>query len=273
MRLTCKIAFGVLPVLWGICLILCPSEMSGQIRLVPKDRLDSIANPKLSSLSSGLIFGKTVMDAGRINEDGGEKVYYYSFRNETGKILEIKRMTTNCSCVSAVCTPMQVHPEASATVRVVYRPEGHPGKFERRVLLYADYKENGVMRLEKAPAAILKLKVEVLPSNDLSGLYPYAKGSIRLRRDTVSFRKGTGGVEQLRFVNLGGKSLRLGCGEWTLPEFLRCTVTPETVQNREEGMITVEYIPESGKTGIFPIVLKGLDVPPSESAIYVKIEK
>lgn len=245
-------------------LILAGPDVQAQIRIIPREQLEAMANPRLSSDSSFLDFDVRRIVADRMNESDDPKVFKYPFTNIGPEKLEVKRLVSNCSCASAICHKKQVEPGESAVITVTYNPEGHPGKFERRVFVYT---QDG-----NSPAAILKLEVEVEGSKDFSGLFRHQMGSIRLRRKEVTFSQEKKAVETIPFVNLSGKPLRLECDRMMLPKCLDFAVEPEIVGDRQEGMIKISFAPEKlGTVRQMQVLLKNLGVSPSRSAIKVNV--
>jgi hypothetical protein len=200
-----------------------------------------------------------------MNEDDAPKTFVYRFTNIGKETVAIKRLVSTCSCASAVCPVKEVVPGASAEISVTYNPKGHPGKFERKIFVYT---QDG-----NAPAAVLRLSVEVATGADLSQEWPVQMGSIRLRRSEVSFSASAKGIEQLRFINLSGRPLALQCEENFLPECLSFRTEPAVVEDGAEGVIVISYDPSlPGVRDSMNIILKGLGLPPTKSSITVRIK-
>ena len=236
-----------------------------QLRMVSKEKLQEVANPALSADSASLSFEQKHIIAEPMNEDDAPTSFAYRFTNVGKETVAIKRLVSTCSCASAVCPVKEVAPGASAEISVTYNPKGHPGKFERKIFVYT---QDG-----NAPAAVLKLSVEVATGADLSQEWPAQMGSIRLRRSEVAFSSGAKGVEQLRFINLSGRALTLQCEENFLPECLSFRTEPEVVEDGAEGVIVISYDPSlPGVRDYINVILKGLGLPPTKSSITVRIK-
>lgn len=247
-----------------ICLML-PTAVSAQMKLVPKEKLESVSDPVLSADSASFRFDAKHIKAEPMNEDDGPVLFRYRFCNVSKEELKISRLVSTCSCAAASCPVSSVAPGDSSEILVSYSPKGHPGRFERRIFVYTD---DGAR-----PAAVLKLSVEVSSGADLSGDWPIQKGVIRLRRDNVVFKEGEKAVEKLRFINLSGKDLRLQCEESFLPSCLSFRSEPETVKDGQTGEMMISYDPSKDGRASMKIMLKGLGVPPSQSAIEVEMKK
>lgn len=250
-----------------VCTAVMLSVMAAdaQLRMVSREKLQEVANPALSADSASLSFAQKHIIAESMNEDDAPKTFVYRFTNISKETVAIKRLVSTCSCASAVCSVKEVAPGASAEISVKYNPKGHPGKFERKIFVYT---QDG-----NAPAAVLRLSVEVATGADLSQEWPVQMGSIRLRRSEVDFSAGAKGVEQLRFINLSGRPLTLQCEEAFLPECLSFRTEPAVVEDGAEGVIVISYDPSLPVArDSMNVILKGLGLPPTKSSITVRIK-
>ena len=247
-----------------VCAAFMVSAMTAdaQLRMVSKEKLLEVANPALSADSGSLSFEHKHIIAEPMNEDDAPRTFVYRFTNIGKETVTIKRLVSTCSCASAVCSVKEVAPDASAEISVIYNPKGHPGKFERKVFVYT---QDG-----NAPAAVLKLSVEVATGSDLSQEWPVQMGNIRLRRSEITFRGDAKAVGQLRFINLSGRSLALQCEESFLPGCLSFRTEPAMVEDGAEGVIVISFDPSlPGVRESMNVILKGLGLPPSQSTINI----
>lgn len=240
-------------------------SVQAQIRIIPREKIEAIANPEHSSDSSWLSFNTKSIIADPMNEDDSPKTFRYVFRNVGPETLQIRRLVTTCSCAVARCGKDKVEPGDSAVINVTYHPEGHPGRFERRIFVYT---QDG-----SSPAAILSLSVNVEAGEDFSSLYGYQMGTIRLRRTEITFSKGERGVETIPFVNIGDKMLKMEYDKDMLPDCLSVSFEPEEAGSRQEGKIIISYDPSKGHVrDEMSVMLKGLGLSPRMSSIKVKIK-
>lgn len=248
----------------AISAVMASSLTAGaQLRMIPKDKVTNVSNPRLSPDSAALNFDTKHIIAGQMNEDDAPSTFVFRFENTSDKTLNIDRLVTTCSCASASIDKREVKPGENAEISVRYDPKGHPGKFERRVFIYTS---GG-----NAPSAVLKLTVDVGNGKDLSGLWPVQMGPIRLRRSSVDFVKGEKAVEKLRFINLSGKPLKLQCEEAFMPECLK--FESEAVEDGKEGEIMISYDPSRpGAKEQIKVILKGLGLPPTKATITVNLK-
>lgn len=252
--------FGLISLM--LCLCLCSEA---QIRILSRETLDSVADPKLSDRASVLSFDMTTLKAEPMNEDDSVCWFSYPFENVGKDTLTVGRLVSTCSCAAAVCIRSTVPPGERSEIRVKYNPKGHPGSFERKVMVYLEGDE--------APSAVLKLEVNVERGSDLSGLYPISMGNIRLRRTRIELNKGVRAVERCVVMNVSDKPLKLDCEKFMLPPCLSFEARPATLPSGAEGEIIVSYDPgKGGERERIPVILKGLGLPPSQSTITVEIK-
>lgn len=245
-------------IIWAIAF-----TASAQMRIISREKVDAVSNPRLSADSASVAFDVRHIIADQMTEDDAPKTFIYNFKNIGVKTLNIHRLVSTCSCASATCTVSSLAPGESAQINVRYNPKGHPGKFERRVFLYTQEGNN--------PAAILRLSVDVTSGQDHSIQWPVQMGGIRLRVADVSFTQGQKAVETINFLNLTGKPLKLECEEMFLPQCI--SFSSEPVADGAEGVMTVTYDPtKPGARDNMKLILKGLGLPPSKSTINIRIK-
>lgn len=233
------------------------------MKILPREKIDNVANPRLSPDSAAFRFDTRHIVAEPMTEDDAPSTYIFKFENAGDRTLNIDRLVSTCSCASASIDKKEVKPGERAEIAVRYNPKGHPGRFERRIFVYA----SGV----NDPAAVLKLTVNVENGKDLSGVWPVQMGPIRLRRSSVEFVRGRKAVEKLRFINLSGKPLKLQCEKTFLPDCL--DFAADMVEDGQEGEIVISYDPS--KPGVreqMKVILKGLGLPPTKATITVNIK-
>lgn len=250
---------GLILVAFSLCLC-----AQAQIKIVPREKLEAVNNPRLSLDAASLKFETTFIEAEPMREDDGIKTYVYPFTNIGKDTLQIKRLVSTCSCASAVCSASRLLPGESSEVIVRYNPKGHPGTFERKVFLYTED--------SPSPTAILRLAVSVDRGADLAGAFPVGMGNIRLRTKEVNVERDRRLVQRCVFVNVSDKPLKLEYEKAMLPQCLSVKVEPEIVAGGEEGEIVITYDPSKG--GVrdrMPVILKGLGIPPTQSTITVKV--
>lgn len=237
----------------------------GQMRILPKEKIESVNNPRMSPDTAFLRFDRISIAADPMNEDDAPESFIYPFSNVGSDTLEIKRLVSTCSCATARFSRRTVAPGESGEIIVRYNPEGHPGRFERKVFVYTQEGND--------PSAVLRLSVNVSSGADLSTEWPVQIGNIRLRRDSISFESGRKSVERMRFINLDVRSIDLECEEMFLPEGMTFRTEPQVVAPGKEGEIVISYTPSGDRMREeMKIILKNTGVPPSISSIKVTIK-
>lgn len=246
---------------FALCAVSSPDAMS-QMKILPREKVESVTSPRLSSDSSSFRFETMHIVAPEMTEDDEPQTFVFRFRNMSEKALHIDRIVTTCSCVSAVVSDDDVPSGNDAGIEVIYNPEGHTGKFERRIFVYAEGKTD--------PAAVLRLTVNVGSGKDVSADWPVRMGAIGLRRSGLTFVSGVKAVEKVRFINLGKKSVRLDCEKAFLPDCLTFDCEPSVVPAGAEGVMVISYDPSKGiERPNASVILKGLGLPPMRSSIKV----
>lgn len=127
---------------------------SAQLKVIPKERLDSVASPPLAPDAASVIFDKIMIDAGTMTEKAAPETFEYVFENRGNAAVTITRLVSTCSCTAARYDRRMVQPGEKGKILLRYDPRGHVGRFERRVFVYTD--EN------RQPTAVLRLKVNVI---------------------------------------------------------------------------------------------------------------
>lgn len=235
---------------------------SAQMRLIPSEQVNAVSYPRLSADSASVAFDRLHIVADPMTEDDAPKTFIYKLTNVGQETLTIRRLVSTCSCASAFCPVKEVVPGASAEITVKYYPKGHPGHFERRVFVYTQQGND--------PVAVLRLTVDVAGGSDKSVEWPVRMGAIRLRCKDVTFAEGRKSVENISFINLTGKTLKLECESAFLPECLSFSAEP--VPPGAEGQMKIAYDPSRpGARRSMKLILKGLDIPPSQASITVTL--
>lgn len=140
-------------IIYAAVLVFVSFSATAQIRIIPKERLDSIANPPLAAESAYMMFEELNIKAQPMLETDAPKTFEYRFENTGTQPVTISRLVSTCSCASASYNKKTVPPGHKGTIYLRYNPEGHPGRFVRRVFVYTG--EN------KQPSAVLRLSVVV----------------------------------------------------------------------------------------------------------------
>lgn len=247
-------------------IIACGSA-SAQIKLISREKLDSVANPRTVEGAKMLFEGGATISFGTISEDADKWEKTLVWRNGGDETLVVTRVTTTCSCLQAVAEKGAVKRGGKSVIRLIYHPKGHPGKVEQRVFIYTNLSQS-------KPTAILTLKGEVTPSADHSDDYPYHRGELRLRCDTVHLKGDRVQTERIACLNSGSRVMRLVADSMLSSRGLTLRTEPEVLVAGEEGDLLVTYTPEkdAARPLWLKLYIKGLALPLREREIYIKFE-
>ena len=130
-------------------LVLCQSTMA-QIKILPKERIDSIANPPLAPNAGNVTFEREMITAEFASGDAAPRTFEYGFVNNGKDPLVITRLVSTCSCAKAEYDKRIVKPGERGVIRLTYSPEGRIGINVRRVFVYTgdNTQPSAVLRLE-----------------------------------------------------------------------------------------------------------------------------
>lgn len=245
--------------------LMTAAPLQGQIRVIPRERLDSLAHPSLAKGSEAMQFEQLNINTGDIGEDDGPKSYTYRWKN-TGKTpLVITRVNTTCGCTVPSYDRQPVLPGATSEVTVTYHPKGHPGRIQRKIFLFTQLSAN-------LPTAILELTGQVVPSTRPTYAYPHAKGKLLLKRQELNFVASELSTESIECLNAGNDTLRVEVDKRMLPPCIKAVFSPEVLPPGGLGELIVRFDPAAGRAPQrIPIFLKGLGVPPGQSSITIRI--
>lgn len=237
----------------------------GQFHIVPRERLDSMAQPALAHGAQAMRFDRTRIETGAIGEDDGPKSFVFTWRNTGDKPLVITRVKTTCGCAVPTCGKRPVKPGETDSVTVTYHPKGHPGSFARKIFLFTQLDEN-------APTATLELAGEVIPSARPTYAYPHARGNLLLKQEVIRFTGTAPAAESIECLNGGNDTLRVRIDTRILPPCVRARFAPEALPPGGVGELTVRFDPAAGKApGRIPLFLRGLGLQPGQSTVMVRI--
>lgn len=256
--------------LTAVVLMLCllwQGGASAQIRTVSEAQLDSMANPVLAKQWRLMDFAVRSIRDDKLKENDAP-VYEFEFVNRWDKTLSVTMVSSSCGCVKAVCEPRVIRPGDKGKVKATYYTAGHSGSFLQRIFVYTSLSE-------KQPTAVLNLDVTIAAGEDRSKWFPHQLGRIRTKVVEHSFRRDMREVVCLGFMNVGHTPLTLKFENALLPPCIKAWCETPDVLPGGEGEFCISFDPElCDKEGILrvPLIIKGLGVAPSASAIMLIIE-
>ena len=258
----------------GICLLCislaAPVSPPGKSpELVERERqLDSIYNPPVSETGADMHFATRVVDAGTIKENAVPPEYTYTWTNGGDRPVTVLKVTTTCGCAVPSFDRAPVLPGEEGSLKVTYHPKGPPGNFDRRIFVYTDLSGS-------KPAAVLSLKGFVEAAGVPVWAFGHRMGHLCLKRAEVQIDGARKAVERIMCVNAGDSPLTIGVDKALLPPYLSFRCEPETIPPGGEADLVITYDPGAAPMrmlNVVPMVLTGLDLPPSQRTITVKFK-
>ncbi len=243
----------------------CGADALAQIKVVPREKIEQIANPQTVA-NSGMFFleGRSV-DLGAVEESAGVVEREIVWENRGDKPISITKLNSSCSCLSVVAVERVVAPKEQGVIRLRFNPQQRLGGVSYRVLIYSSLSE-------KTPTAALNITGEVLSSADQSGAYPESCGALRLMSRSVKITAG----ESIRVacMNSGGEPLRLEADMALSSPGVEMRVEPAVLDAGAQGDLVIRYDAAQYKSGQ-PILLyiKGLQLPPRQRCIVLELGK
>jgi len=96
-----------------------------------------VSEVKDSSIASKLYFYETQHDFGTIKE-GQVVVYTFKFKNTGKGVLEIKNVSTSCSCIAALISSKKLEQGKEGTIRVELDTKDREGKMNRNITIQSN---------------------------------------------------------------------------------------------------------------------------------------
>ena len=262
----------------------------GQIRIVPREQLEL----NLSADSQSLAFDTMELSLTSLSEDSEPVTVVFHVKNVSSLTIYLTRVASSCSCLQPdqFGGVLKLGPGESAEIRAVYNPEGHPGKFSRKLSVYTAASED-------TPAAVLTVNADVAWSGNPQTELPVRCGNLLLARGEVTLSGGENllagkewpagkkEIVSIRCYNASSKAMRLSAQTDFVPFPVVMHCEPEVIPSGERGRIVLEIggagegagVADGGAgvaggvaSGEYPIYLKGCGARPSESKIILKIK-
>ncbi|MBR5106184.1 MAG: DUF1573 domain-containing protein [Alistipes sp.] len=246
-----------------VVMLLCTVQLlSSQIRIISQEKLLE-ASEFNSVEDSPLRFVNDVVSFGTIDEMSGVWQGRAKLRNSGADTIVVTQVKSTCGCLKAESAKRVLAPKEEVVVALKYYPRGHAGRVRQRVLLYTNLSN-------ERPSTVLTLTGMVTAAEDKSFYYPYTRGVLRLRQDTVRL-SGEREVQRIAIMNGGSTELKLEVDTHFLPKGVSVRFEPSKIAPKGQGDMVVEYNPtdETTPANLGKIYIKGLNLPPRQSAIEV----
>lgn len=253
----------VLALGWLLC---AAAPLYGQFRIIPRERLDSLAHPATAEGCEAMFFERTKIDAGTLGEDDTPSAYVFRWRNTGESPLVVTRVQTTCGCAAATYDKRPVLTDGTGEIKVTYRPKGHPGSFARKIYVFTQLSD-------AQPTAILELSGHVTPSVLPTADYPHGAGALLLRRQEVRIAGKHVQTERIECLNAGEEPLRITVERRLLPEYIAFSCDPEVLEPGQAGDLVIRFDPTSAPEQLprqLPLLLEGVGTPPGQRTIRIR---
>ena len=187
-------------------------------------------------ISGNLHFEETVHDFGALSEDDAPPTHIFIFTNQGNLPVLIREVRSSCLCAAPGFSRQPVMPGQTGEIKITFKPKGHPGKFDKRIV---------VVTAERPAGLALRIKGRVLPGKpDAYPSYPHRIGNLRLKNTVCRFGliySGKRKEERIAVVNEGEYPLTFRFLH--LPSYLACYSEPGTLKPGEEGDLVFVALP------------------------------
>lgn len=249
-----------------VLMVLMVQSLSAQIRIIPQQERLEMTQPKVAASPLRLLQER--LNFGTIDEMSGVWQGSATLVNSGEKSIAIVRIKSTCGCLQADIPKRVLAPRERVSMSLKYYPRGHAGKVNQRLFIYTDSSS-------ESPSAVLTFTGVVTASADRSDDYPYQRGALRLRQERVVLDGKRRQSVRIACMNGGTTTLRLSCDELLSSQGVKVRFEPATLAPKQEGDMIVEYDPAQNSRNLemLKAYIKGLNLPPREGVVEVKIEK
>lgn len=252
--------------LGALCAALAAAPLRAQLPSIPQHKIDSLYHPATVEGGRIMQFDARQIDAGRLNEEDAPSNYVFRWHNAGDKPIVVTRVQTTCGCAVATFDRQPILPGDEGRITVTYHPKGHPGSIQRRIFVFTQLSD-------KLPTAVLELTGRVEPARVPTWNYPYAMGDLRLKQQGVRIAGIRIQAERIECLNAGKEPLRITAERELLPAYIVFESDPEIIEPGKTGDLIIRFDPEKAPARLpeqFPVILKGIDLPPSQRTIRVR---
>ncbi len=244
----------------GWLMLGCFVSAEAQIRIIPHEFRDSVANP--ATVEQAAIRLPRLLEMGRIPEEGGVWSYRITWQNGEKSPVVITGIQSSCGCLKAEFDPQPVKQGGEGWLTISYNPQGRPGAVDQRLFLYTNLSAS-------VPTAIIRLTGHVTPAADKRGRYPHALGTLLLRQTTC----WSDGAREVRIACLNGGTspLEIGADAMLSPRGVKIATEPAILPPGREGDLVIRIEGEFATGSRLPLCLEGLEVPPRRRMVVLGI--
>lgn len=203
--------------------------------------------PIQSKAQNKIEFDKLVNDLGTFSEDSEPKVCTFKFTNRLAKAIAIVHVQSTCGCTIPEYTKKVVRPGESGEINITYNPQGHPGIFNRTILVSFSGQPDKVHLFVKGTVT------PGVPRKDKS--YPYVMGNLQLRTTGLKF-KPMQITQQRSIMVVNSGNIPLHTIIQSNISSLSAAMIPSILQPNQKGEIQITYKGEKNNARPLCIRLK-----------------
>lgn len=196
-------------------------------------------------------WAQTTYDFGAFSEDGEKAEAVFRLINDSAEPVSIISASATCGCTVPYFDKDAIAPGDTALVRVVYNPEGRPGRFEKQVYV----RTSASHERQK-----LTIKGVVIGNDKTVGhFYPVDAGKLKLRNGLAMLGRVPAGRSKTEFLTGYNQSADTIRPEFTdLPPYLSVKCSPEAVGPGD--MATIEFYFRASQCGEWGIVSDSIQI-------------
>jgi len=211
----------------------------------------------ISILLASLLFSTTRVDLGTLKDTDVPVTATFTYVNTATEPVRIERVQTSCGC-TVVCglTGQEIAAGGSGLLQFTYNPHNQVGDVEVEALVY--------VKGQVDTKLVLAAHVE---ESELYSHYKIQMGPLRLRSAEVVYNNRGPQVERIAVGNTSGQSITLSA--LMLPPGVSISTEPEVIPPGGEADLIIR-MDNRKRTSQLPIILDGLDCPPSQRTLIIK---
>lgn len=238
-------------------------KTAAQIKVIPRDRIDSIAHPRTVANSGMMFLDGERIDLGDVEEADGVVERVVEWENRGTKPIVITRIKSSCSCLAVTTQRTTVNPSERGRLTLRFNPTERLGGVSYRVLIYSSLSD-------KLPTAVLHISGSVLSAAEGRSDYPEQCGALLLKSRRV--RLSLGEEVRIACMNGGEQSLTLSEDNLLTPRGVELYTEPKVLRSGERGDVVIKCTSDLNGEELL-LYIKGLALPPRQRSIMVELEK
>lgn len=190
----------------------------------------------VAQVAKPLQFREETFDFGDIQEKEGPVTHQFEFTNMADRPVKILNVKPSCGCTTPDWSREPIQPGKTGFIQARFNPKGRPGHFSKSLTVTTD---------ADASTIVLHIRGSVIVEgrNPLAD-YGTVNGSWRLKNASFNFGKiylkDEFVVREYPFINNGTKPVTY-LNKHDGPDYIRVSVTPETVAPGEKGIMKISY--------------------------------